>query len=96
MSERVCANSDCGASLIGRRSDARFCSDRCRYVAWIEKRADSRDKRLQTATEGDSGHVARRARHDLHDRRVRVSILPEDDALTILAKVEAKRSEASR
>jgi hypothetical protein len=85
-----CAN--CGASLEGRRSDARFCSDSCRFAAWIGNHPEVREQRLATAQKANQRASRNRTRrHDLHDRRVRVSILPEDDSLTILAKVEAAR-----
>jgi hypothetical protein len=80
----------CGASLDGRRRDARYCSDRCRYESWAKKHP----QRLSTASvepgpPSRNGTSHRRPSRD--GRGVRVYVSPEDDGDLILEKVAAAR-----
>jgi hypothetical protein len=91
----ACEN--CGASLEGRRTDARHCSDWCRYESWARKHP----QRLSTASAGSetpSGiGTAKAPRRPSRDGRgVRVYVLPEDNAEAILEKVRAARREVRR
>ena len=84
----------CGASLIGKRRDARYCSDHCRYESWASKHP----QRLSTASvepqpRASNGTALRRPSRD--GRGVRLYVLPEDDEAEILAKVRAAREGAA-
>jgi hypothetical protein len=86
----VCAY--CGTSLEGKRRDARYCSDRCRYESWARKRP----QRLSTASRepearSSNGTAKTRRRPSRDGRGVRLYVLPEDDEAQILAKVRAAR-----
>ena len=82
----------CGASLQGRRRDARHCSDRCRYESWA-KRHPQRLSTASTASENPSSNGKRVAPRRLSrdGRGVRIYVLPEDDMQSITAKVRAAR-----
>jgi hypothetical protein len=85
----------CDASLDGRRSDARYCSDRCRYESWERKhpqRLSTASTAHQTLSGNSTGSAPRRPSRD--GRGVRVYVLPEDDEATILAKARAARGDA--
>lgn len=72
---RYCEN-DCGTSLEGRRKDARYCSDLCRYEAW----AKEHPQRLTTDT-GESETPSKR-RTPRRENGIRVYLLPDElDAL---------------
>lgn len=45
-----CQNPNCENFLIGKRKDAKYCSDICRLAAW-HKREDERKERIRKATE---------------------------------------------
>jgi hypothetical protein len=83
----------CGGSLEGRRADAKFCGDSCRYAAWVENHPESREQRLQTATRADSGQVARRSSRD--GRGTRIYVHPDYPDERILAKARAALRERS-
>jgi hypothetical protein len=82
----------CGTSLEGRRRDARYCSDRCRYESWAREhpqRLSTASTKPETPSSNGTGSAHRRLSRD--GRGVRPYILPEDDERRILLKVRAAR-----
>jgi hypothetical protein len=76
---RTCARRGCGASLEGRRVDARYCGSYCRFTAWIERHPEAREKRLAMARSLHSGRSTRKARKGAHgERGVRIYFAPDD------------------
>ena len=87
LGAQSCAN--CGASLEDRRRDARHCSDRCRYESWARKHP----RRLSTvSTEPQAPSSKGTVLLDVGRVMggVRLYVLPEDDATTILANARGE------
>lgn len=85
MTERVCEW--CEGDLSGKRTDAHFCSDACRYAAWVESRGGSRDNGSQRLSDRSQGSRPTRNR----GRRAQIEVYPHDytDPELVLTHVPA-------
>lgn len=63
MTDR-CHRDGCNEPLDQRRRDARFCSDRCRLIAWEDRKVDAAVDEITEALRPIVERLGRRARRE--------------------------------